>query len=74
MDHSYEELRSATLDILSGREPAYSQDSSQYSQLQNAVSDLLVSRASGTRTVNTRLSPLDSQLFLELFWDCFVKG
>ena len=73
MDHSYEELRSATLDILAGRERA-SYDPSQYEHLKISVADVLKSRNIGQRSVNARLSPNDSELFLELFWDLFRQG
>lgn len=73
MDHSYEELRSAALDILAGRENS-TYGASQYKQLKIGLSDALQSRERGERMVNSKLSPHDSELFLELFWDLFRQG
>ena len=73
MDHSYEELRNAALDILAGRWRA-TYEPNQFSHLQKEVSDLLQTRERGGRIVNTRLSESDSDLFLELFWDLFRQG
>jgi hypothetical protein len=73
MDHSYEELRSAVLDILAGREHT-TYDANQYEHLKIGVSDVLQSRKRGGRMSNSQLSPHDSELFLELFWDLFRQG
>jgi hypothetical protein len=73
MDHSYEELRSVALDILAGRERGY-YDPNQYEHFKNGISDVLETRARGGRIVNTQLSPHDSEIFLELFWDLFRQG
>ena len=73
MDHAYEELRSAVLDILAGREHT-TYDASQYEHLKIGVSDVLQSRERGGRMSNSQLSPHDSELFLELFWDLFRQG
>lgn len=73
MDHSYEELRNAALDILAGRERTY-YPANQYQHLKIGISDVLQSRERGGRIVNTQLSSRDSELFLELFWDLFRQG
>ncbi|MDT4969835.1 MAG: hypothetical protein QOJ64_4572 [Acidobacteriota bacterium] len=73
MDHSYEELRSVALDILAGREQV-TYDPTQYEHFKIGISDVLTGRLSAMRTVNSQLSPHDSELFLELFWDLFRQG
>lgn len=73
MDHSYEELRSAVLDILAGREHTY-YEANQYEHLKIGVADALQSRELGGRIANSQLSSHDSEIFLELFWDLFRQG
>jgi hypothetical protein len=73
MEHSYEELRSVALDILAKREKA-TWEPNQYEHLKNSISDILETRNRGQRMVNSSLSPHDSELFLELFWDLFRQG
>jgi len=68
MDHSYEELRNAALEVLSGRVRTF-YPPNQYRHLQNSISDVLQSRGRSDPIYNTKLSAADSDLFLELFWD-----
>ena len=80
MNHTYEEIRNATLDILAGRETS-SYDSSQYSHLLIGVAEVF-QRREGTRPAQHsilssgegRLSAPDAELFLEVFWDLFRHG
>ena len=73
MDHSYEELRSVVLDVLAGREHT-SYDPTQYEHLKISAAEVLRGRELNQRVSNARLSPHDSELFLELFWDLFRQG
>jgi len=73
MDHSYEELRSAALDVLAGRVRTF-YPPNQYRHLQNGISDVLQSWGRPDPIYNTKLSSHDSELFLELFWDLFRQG
>lgn len=72
MPHSYEEIRSVALDILSGRE-----------QMQNEVSNynnfgysiaLIFARREGRQSESVRLDNQDKDIFLEVFWDLFRQG
>src|SRR5215510_13299580 len=73
MDHSYEELRAAVLDLLAGREQA-SYGLSQFANLKISLADVLRARSTGIKSVNAQLSYNDGELFLELFWDLFRQG
>lgn len=81
MDHSFEEIRSAAIDALAGREgaPGYPE---QYASLMKAIAEVF-ERREGTRpaTGGQRttafahgLSPHDRDLFLEVFWSFFREG
>jgi hypothetical protein len=84
MSHSYEEIRSAAVDILAGRE-SYGRDINQYQTLMNAVADVLEKRSgdgSGGRSRSTfnsfsssaNLSRGEKSHFQEVFWDLFRQG
>ena len=73
MDHSYEEIRNVTLDLLAKRERA-SYDLSQYQNLLLGVSGVFLKRETGETHVNTPLSSPDSEKFLEVFWGLFREG
>ncbi len=73
MDHSYEEIRSATLDLLAGRETA-SYDLNQYQHLLIGVAGVFLKRETRNVDANARLSPADSEKFLEVFWGLFREG
>lgn len=73
MDHSYEEIRSTTLDLLAGREKA-PYELSQYQHLLMGVSSVFLQRETGTVHYNAPLSPADSEMFLEVFWGLFREG
>jgi len=81
MDHSYEEIRSASLDILAGRENA-SCGFSQYENLMIGVAGVFQQREGpsqqeGPRILSggeTQLSRADREVFLEVFWGLFREG
>ncbi len=73
MDHSYEEIRSTTLDLLAGREKA-SYDLNQYQHLLIGVAGVFLKRETGNVHVNATLSHADSEKFLEVFWGLFREG
>jgi hypothetical protein len=79
MNHSFEEIRSAAIDLLSGRESA-SHDLNQYEHLLLAVSDVFQRRdGSAPRlqhfsTAQATLSNHDREIFLEVFWTLFREG
>ncbi len=82
MEHSYEEIRGAALDILAGRE-AVSFTPDQYEHLKIGVAEVLrrreVGRDEAAREIREhgrppRLSPREVDSFLELFWDLFRQG
>lgn len=81
MEHSYEEIRGAALDILAGREnTAY--EPSQYGNLSVGVAEVLSRRKVGSAEVleqmrrgqKPRLAGEDAELFMEVFWDLFRQG
>lgn len=78
MDHSYEEIRAAALDVLSGREKG-PYEPSQYEHISINVAEVFAKREHvgvqphGSRRPYT-LSPTDRELFLEVFWDLFRQG
>lgn len=74
MDHSYEELRSVVLDIISGREKVdYSPD--QFQHLVIGAAEVLERREGRGQPdrQQRRLSPTDSELVREIFWDLFLQ-
>ena len=77
MPHSYEELRSAALDILSGRE-GVAYDPSQYEHLKLGIGEVFARREGriqpGHRGAQYPLDRADQDIFLELFWDLFRQG
>jgi len=76
MDHSYEEIRGAALDVLAGREKG-SLEPSQYSHLESGVAEVFARReAPGQqrRHDSPQLSAADADLFMEVFWDLFRQG
>lgn len=78
MDHSYEEIRGATLDILAGREKV-TYDPNQYGHLAAGVAEVFARREAvgqdaERRIRECRLSPRDEDLFLEVFWDLFRQS
>ena len=77
MPHSYEELRAAALDILTGRERvAY--DPSQYEHLSLGLGEVLARREGriqpGHFGGTFPLDAQDKEALLELFWDLFRQG
>ena len=77
MDHSYEEIRNASLDILSGREQCDFQPT-QYEHLQIGVAEVLARTESPNQKFDRHerfvLSAAEKELFLEVFWDLFRQG
>lgn len=77
MPHSYEELRSVALDVISGREKvAY--ETSQYEQLSLGVGQVFAQREGrvqhGHSGATYPLDAADKDLMLEIFWDLFRQG
>jgi hypothetical protein len=76
MDHSYEELRSVTLDILARRErSSYSPD--QFAYLVIGVAEVVEQREGKPdqrRGSDAQLSVADRELVREIFWDLFRQG
>lgn len=78
MDHSYEEIRAAALDILAGRERC-KYEATQYESLMADVAEVLVRRGGngGLRGslygMDQQLSESDKLLFQEAFWDLFLQ-
>lgn len=83
MDHSFEEIRSAALDLLAGREKAtYGLD--QYQHLLIGVAEVFRRREGQSETergvvhifggTEPRLSGADAERFLEVFWGLFREG
>lgn len=75
MDHSFEEMRSAALDLIAGREQA-SYDLSQYDHLLIGVAEVFARREGNVQTPvrSSSLSRSDRELFLEVFWTLFREG
>lgn len=76
MDHSYEEIRSVAIDILTGREKtAYPPE--RFEHLLRGVGEVLErreGRASQDRHHQPQLSVADRELVREVFWDLFRQG
>lgn len=78
MNHSYEELRAAALDVLAGREKG-PYEPSQYESLSIGVAEAFLRREDPqAQPPHSRrpayLSGADRELFLEVFWDLFRQG
>lgn len=79
MNHTYEEIRDAALDILAGREKS-SYGASQYAHLLIGVAEVFQRRDGTPQSMSIassgegRLSSPDAELFLEVFWDLFRQG
>jgi hypothetical protein len=79
MNHSYEEIRAAVLDILSGREGNLPYEPTNYGSLGIGVAETFARRErpahelQGSRRAFTLSSP-DGDLFLEVFWNLFREG
>ena len=78
MDHSYEEIRAAALDLLAGREKA-PYDVNQYEHLSIGVAEVFARREHAANALERsrqpfRLSGADRELLLEVFWDLFRQG
>jgi hypothetical protein len=77
VDHSYEEIRAAALDVLAGREPSPF-ELNQYEHLNIAVAHVFARRENpallhqgGSGDIVSRA---DAHLFQEVFWDLFRQG
>jgi hypothetical protein len=78
MDHSYEELRAAALDVLAGREKV-PYEPSQYEHLSIGVAEAFLRREEPDAALPhsrrpAHLSGADRELFLEVFWELFRQG
>ena len=75
MDHSYEEIRSVALDILSGREKCQYQPS-EFANLKADVAEVFARRAGVVRqgSGDAKLSITDRELLRDVFWDLFRQG
>ena len=79
MPHSYEEIRSATLDVLAGRVTTQ-YDPDHYPHLKIGVGKALRDRrgqpepAPGMYQADSSLDHADADLLLEVFWDLFRDG
>lgn len=78
MEHSYEEIRNAAIDILAEREKTQ-YGASQYANLEASVAEVLQKRdlqANPPHSYHGQpdLSHADALLFQEVFWDLFRQG
>jgi len=77
MEHSYEEIRSVCLDLLSGREKG-TYDLNQYENLKIAVGEVFQRRSGVTTEVRfgpkPELSKNDREILREIFWELFRQG
>jgi hypothetical protein len=79
MSHSYEEIRSATFDVLAGRVTT-SFGADEYNHLKIGVGKALRCRDGqpepppGPYPADSALDRADADLFLEVFWDLFRDG
>ena len=78
VDHSYEEIRGAALDVLAGREKA-PYEVNVYEHLGIGVAEAFGRRELPPEAMQGSRRPLslssaDSELFLEVFWDLFRQG
>lgn len=76
MDHSYEEIRKAAIDILAGRE-SVTYTPNQFVHLRIGVAEILQKRDGTSPDPYQReaqLSRDDKDLFQEVFWDFFGQG
>lgn len=75
MDHSYEEIRQAALDILSGKEQPNCTNN-QYVNFRQNIADVLKKREEqtiGQPIQNFSFSIQDDKYFQEVFWDLFLQ-
>jgi hypothetical protein len=83
VDHSFEEIRAAAIDLIAGRERA-SYEPMQYANLLSGVAEVL-ERRDGTphgpgghpgfgAPIGPQISARDRELFLEVFWTLFREG
>jgi hypothetical protein len=75
MPHSYEEIRSVALDILSGREQV-KYPASQYEHLRIGIGEVFARREGTSQSGSGRpdLDGYDNETFLEVFWGLFQQG
>jgi hypothetical protein len=74
-NHSYEEIRDVTLDLLAGRATGAGYDLNQYQHLMLGVGAVFQGRETGQIVQGyTAPSDHDSELFLEVFWGLFREG
>lgn len=77
MPHSHEEIRSAALDIIAGRERV-AHEPTQYEHLRLGIGEVFARREGriqpGHFGATYPLDHQDSEIFLEVFWDLFRQG
>ena len=74
MSQSFEEIRSVALDVLAGREQAF-HNPTQYETLKLAIAEVFDRREGRPRGPRPQeLDLVDSNIFLEVFWDLFRQG
>lgn len=81
MNHSYEEIRAATLDILAGSETT-TDEPHIHGNIEFGVAEVFLRREIGSHKAleemrsgrKPRLSEQDAKLFMEVFWDLFRQG
>src|ERR1017187_6697072 len=81
MDHSFEEIRDAAIDLLAGREQS-GHGVNQYDGLLTGVAEVLTRREGtsqrpgyvGAGMFGQQLSSNDREVFLEVFWTLFREG
>jgi hypothetical protein len=79
MEHGYEEIRAAALDVIAGREKGFTYEANQFRYLAIAVAEVLMRREQPekSRTFPRQpfeLSSAESETCLEVFWDLFRQG
>ena len=75
MPHSYEEIRTAVVEVLLAEAPSFERVE-QWESLKNATARLLNRRAGIDQSPhgNERLAPQDAELARDVFWDLFRQG
>ena len=77
VDHTYEEIRAAVLDILAGREKTPPYEPTQFENLSIGAAEVFARRerpVAEHKSSRQGLSSNDSDAFLEVFWDLFREG
>ena len=74
MPHSYEEMRAVALDILAGRENVQ-HPPVQYEHIKLGIAEVFGRREGLPREpLPPQLDRVDSEIYLEVFWELFRQG